>query len=399
MNVERCEGYSNLTFISGKLNVLLSLDKSIALAKEYSFSFHTHDLQTLYYADNKYKQVEQHGHNFKVMFTDNQIWLPGDYFLLFRSGDTILRFDFQYDEQGAFVKKGFRQCLKLSEEDMLSGILAPKRRWRQYFSNTPGAVQLKRWVINRLQERAFNAIRSEYHYYSLDHCNSLLIATPSTDYQSRSLLLMKHFAEINIPTTTIDCNEFFDDRSVDPCDKVDELFHKESTEILPDVSIPSMKEHIYSFTHIGALLEPGREAVVRRILTHCPSYYHPMIICGTQEEIDRLFELAPSKQNEFPQCNRLAMEAYSPNDLIRVLFQEFDLANLNLSPEAIDAACRLFYERHQQGVITNWTLRDIRQYVRCQILPTYRQCAITAIQQGITPTKVLDVQAEDLIKK
>ena len=399
MNFEPCEGCSNLTYISGKLNVILSLDKSIALSKDNSFSFHTHDLTTLYYAVNDNKQVERRGHNFKVMFTDYQIWLPGDYFLLFRSGDIILRFDFHYDEHGVFTETGSRQCLKLSEEDILSGILASKRQWRKYFSYTPGGVQLKRWVIGRLQERAFNAIRSEYHYYSLDHCNSLLIVTPSTDYQSRSLLLMRNFAEIKVPTTTVNCNEFFDSTSTDPCNKVDDLFHEEDTEIIPDVSIPSMREHIYSFTHIGALLELGREAVIRRILDHCPSYYHPIVICGTQEEVDRLLERAPSLRGEFPQCNRLVVEPYSPNDMIRVFFHELDLANLKLSPEAVDAACRLFYERHQQGLITNWTLKDIRQYVRCQILPTYRRRAITAILQGIAPTEVLNVQAEDLIDK
>ena len=69
MNFEPCEGCSNLTYISGKLNVILSLDKSIALSKDNSFSFHTHDLTTLYYAVNDDKQVERRGHNFKVMFT------------------------------------------------------------------------------------------------------------------------------------------------------------------------------------------------------------------------------------------------------------------------------------------------------------------------------------------
>ena len=397
INLEPYEGGSNLIYISGKLNVILSLDKSLTISKDYSFSFYTDDLCTLYYANNDYKQVERRGHNFKVTFSDNQIWLPGEYFLLFRSGDIILRFDFQYDEQGMFSETGFRQCLKLSVEDILSGILAPRRQWRVYFSSTPGGEQLKRWVISRLQERAFNAIRSEYHYSSLDYCNSLLIATPSTEYVSRSLLLMRNFAEVKVPNTSVDCNRLFDCTSNDPCDKIDELFHEEETEILPDVSIPSLKEHIYSFSHIGVLLEPGREAVIRRILAHCPSYYHPVVICGTQEEIDHLLELAPSLQGEFPQCNRLVVKPYTPNEMIRGFFHEIDLVNLTLSPETVDAACRIFYERHQHGTIINWTLKDIRQYVRCHILPSYRHRAIDAIQQGIAPTEVINVQPEDLM--
>ena len=374
--------------------MFLTVEKSLTLSKDFSFSFHTDTLHALCYADKDYKGVERRGHVFKVVFNDSQIWLPGNYFLLFRSGDTILRFDFQYD-QGTFTETGFRQCNKLSDEDILSGTLISKRHWRVWFSSTPGGIQLKRWVIGRLQERAFNAIRSEYHYFSLDHCNSLILVSDLTDYLNRSLLLMRNMAEIKSPTTNVDCNTLFDPSS-DPCYKLDEIFREDETEFLPDVTLPSTKEHIYCFTNIGALFEPGREAALRRILNHCPSTYHPAIFIGTQQEIDRLLEQGASLQEGIPACNRLAMEPYTANEKIRLFFHELDLAKLRLSPEAVDAVCRLVYERHQQSAMTNWSLADIRQIVHSQIIPAYRRRAISAIQQGISPTEVLDLQPEDL---
>lgn len=388
-------GRNDLTYFSGKLNAVLTLDKSLSLSKDYSFSVHTDTLHTLCYAAHDFKHVERRGHAFKVDFGDSQIWLPGTYFLLFRSGDTILRFDFRYDEQGVFIETSSRQCLKLSDEDILSGTLASKRHWRVWFSSTPGAAQLKRWIIGRLQERAFNAVRSEYHRFSLDYSNSLFLIADSVDYTGRSLLLMRFLADIKSPNTSVDCNTLFSSAS-DPFYKLDEIFQEDETEFLPDVTLPSSKEHIYSFRNISALLEPGRESVLRRILAHCPSTTHPAVFCGTQQEISRLLELAPSLQGYIPQCNRLTMEPYTANEKIRVFFHELDLAKLTLTPESVDAACHLFYERHQQDADSYGSLMAIRDYVNSRILPAYRRRAITAIQQGISPAEVLDLQPEDL---
>ena len=67
MFLEPTKGSSNLTFISGKLHVVLSLDKSLPISEDYSFSFHTDTLHTLCYIANN-KQVEDSSRTFKVDF-------------------------------------------------------------------------------------------------------------------------------------------------------------------------------------------------------------------------------------------------------------------------------------------------------------------------------------------
>ena len=389
-------GRNDFAYFLGKLHVFLTLDKSFTLSENYSISFHTDAFHTLSYGEGSCKQMPSGDYVFRAEFNNSHVWLPDDYFLLFRSGDTILRFDFRYDEPGTFTETGSRQCFRLSEEDILSGTLVAKRHWRVYFSNTPGGVQLKRWVIGRLQERAFNALRSEYHQFSLDYCNSLLVSTDSEAFLGRSMLLMRQLAEVNVPTTLVDCNTLFHDASSDPCYKIDEIFQEDDREFMPDVSLPSLREHLYHFTNMGALLEPGREKAIDRILHYCPTALTSVVFCGTQQEIDRLLELAPTLQEKVPMCNRLQLTPYSPNEMIRLFFHELDQARLTLAPEAVDAACRLFYERHRQGEIAVWTLFELRRYVSCHILPAYRRRAISAIAQGVSPAEVLDVRPEDL---
>lgn len=391
-------GSNDYSYFFGKLTVILSLEETLDLPEGGSFSLYNDRFYSLFYVETNDKQVNRKGNAFKVAFKESCLWIPGRYFLLFRSGDMILRFDIQLDEYGVISETGSRQCPKLSDEDILSGVLDTKSFWIKWFSKTPGVMQWKRWVINRLKERAFNAIRSEYHYCSLDYCNNLLISALSTDYLSRNILLLRNLAEIKCETKSADCFTLYDASSSNPFYEIDQLFQVEEEDNKLDLSLPSMKERLFCFRNISALLEPDKECALQRILSKCPSHYNAAVFCGRQEDIDRLLERVPSLQDQFPHCNRIAEEPYVLDEFIRLFFYEVGLAHLWFSPEATDAACRLLSERYQQGIIRHWTLTDIRHRVRCHILPAYRQRVITSIQQGANPAEVLDVQPEDLFE-
>ena len=389
---------NDFSYFFGKLTVILSLEETLDLPAGGSFSLYNDRLYLLLYVEAIDKQINRKGNAFKVAFKESCLWIPGRYFLLFRSGDMILRFDILLDEHGVMSETGSRQCSKLSDEDILSGILDTKRFWIKCFSQAPGVMQWKRWVINRLKERTFNAIRSEYHYYSLDYCNNLLISAPSTDYLSRNILLLINLADIKCEIKSADCSTLYDASSSNPFYEIERLFQVEEEDNKLDLSLPSMKERLFCFRNISALLEPDKECALQKILSKCPSHYNAAVFCGTQEDIDRLLERVPSLRDQFLQCNRIAVEPYALDELIRLFFYEVSLANLWFSPEATDAACRLLSERYQQGTIRHWTLTDVRQRVRCHILPAYRQRVITSIQQGANPAEVLDVQPEDLFE-
>lgn len=376
--------------------MFLSLGEAFHLSNDASFTFYSDRLYVLYHAAADDKQIRCKGNAFSVAFKDSVLWLPGCYFLLFRSGNTILRFDVQLDEHGTFTETGARQCQQLSDEDILSGVLTDRPHWIRYFSKTPGLMQWKRWLITRLQHRAFNAIRAQECYSELDYCNNLLISSPTSDYLSRNIVLLRHLAEIKCEVRSSDCEMIYHPDSGNPCYEIDELFRNDEEEEILGISLPSTKPRIFTLKNIGALLEPGKERGLERVLDHCPSCYDSGIFCGTQEDIRHLLEREPSLHDKFPEYNRLAVEPYTLDEVIRLFFFEVGLARLNFSPEATDAACQMLIDRYQQGSLHQWRLAEIRHYLQGQVIPAYTRRAISSIQQGVTPSEVLDIQVEDL---
>jgi hypothetical protein len=302
-------GRTDLTYFMGKLNVILSLSEALDISNECSFSLYNDQLWMLLYAATGDKEVKRKEHEFNVSFSQSVLWVPGNYIFLFHSGDTILRFDLQLNEHGVIKETGFRQCPKMSDEDILSGALASINAWRTFFSNTPGMMQWKRWLIERLQERAFNTLRAEHRHGVLAYCNNLLVASPSPDFASRNITLLKFLAEIKCETHCADCTTLYDPSSSNPYHNLDELFSSQvSDDNVLGLSLPVSKDRIYCFRNIWALLEPDWEYVLKKIRSHCPGYYDSAIFSGTQEDIDKLLEREPSLQAYFPQRNRLAIE-------------------------------------------------------------------------------------------
>lgn len=392
----RQSGRNDLAYFTGKPYVILDLDQTPESSDTCTFSLYNDQLWLMFSAKTGDKLVKQKDNRFVVVVNKSDIWIPGHYFLLFRNGDTIHRFDLQLDEQGAFSQQSVTQCTPLSDEDILSGALLEHGSW-SYLSRTPGLMQWKRWLITRLQERKLNTLRADHLHPILAFCNNLLLASPSDDYFSRNVTLLKYLAQIKCEYESADCRKLYDPSRANPYEKLEEVFSNQSSyDKVLNMDLPVMKDRLYCFNHIWALLEPGWEYVLKKLVSHCPRCYDSVIFCGTQEDIDRLLERVPSLQSYFPQRNRLTVEPYALDDIIRLFFHEVEEARLQFSPEATDAACRLLTQRFHQGTIRQWTLTDIRHYIRGEILPAYTRRAIAAIQHGTAPKEVLEVIPEDL---
>ena len=389
-------GRNDLAYFKGKPYVILDLDQTPEPSDTCTFSLYNDQLSLLYYAKKGDKLMKQADNRFVVVFNKSSVWIPGHYFLLFRNGDAIHRFDLQLDEQGLFTQQSVTPCAPLSDEDILSGVLLEHGHW-YHLSRTPGLMQWKRWLITRLQECKLNTLRADNFHAVLKFCNNLLLASPSNDYVARNVTLLKHLAQIKCEFNSADCTTLYDPSRANPYEKLDEVFSSQSSyNNMLNMNLPVLEDRLYEFRNIWALLEPGREYVLKKLIAHCPGCYDSVIFCGTQDDIDRLLQRAPSLQAYFPQRNRLAIEDYSLTDIILLFFHEVEEARLQFTPVATDAACRLLTERFEQGTIRQWTLTDIRHYIRGEILPAYTRRAIAAIQHGAAPKEVLEVTPEDL---
>ena len=144
------------------------------------------------------------------------------------------------------------------------------------------------------------------------------------------------------------------------------------------------------------LLRPGMEGVLDKILSHVPTYYNSVILCGTQKDIDLLRERYPKLMSKFPDSNCFSSEHAAIEELILTFFREAENAKIQLSPESVDRVCRLLSRKYLDGEIRNWTISDVRRYITAQVIPSYTQRAIEAMQQGEPLEEVVNILPEDL---
>ena len=402
-----------LTFLSGKLYIVITYDEWIDESDSYSFSLYNDWLWQIWHAEAGNKQIRKWGNNriFNLTFDKNILLLPGHYFMLFRMGETVVRFDLKNlfnsprlearnkesslnkEYLGRFMGK---TCPRLSMEDILEKRLSGKGTWK-YFSRTPGLLPWKQWVIHRLQQRELNVFRSENKQWMLEYCDNMLIATEQTELLTRNMTLLCYLAQTRKIAEKINGSTFCSSEQ-NSYEKIGELFKSEWSDNNPlGVSLPVTKDQIFVFYNIGKLLQPDMKDVLDRILENAPTTHYGVAFCGKQEELDKLLELQPQLQNQIPEYNRFGNAPCSAEELILCFFDRLEAEKVELAPKAVDAFCKMLYREFDKGRISNWTFSDMRHYITCKMIPAYTQRAIASIQAGGTAEKAAYIQPEDLV--
>lgn len=394
--VVRDSDKTSLTYFSGKLNCILTLDETIDVSEEYSITLYNDYLWMLLHSEAGDKHIKQKERDFSVSFSHSIVWMPGHYFLLFQMGEVVLRFELQMQENGNLLESGCKLCPKYGMEYILAKRISGKPYWN-YFNSTPGLIQWKNWLIKRLQQRELNTLRAEHSLGMLPFCNNMLIASDTSDFVWRSLLLLTRLADIKNVEERIDCSDLYGPREDYPYNKIDDIFATERySDKIIGLELPDLKDCQYSFHNIGMLLRPGMEGVLDKILSHAPTYYNSVILCGTQKDIDLLRDRYPELRSKFPDSNCFSSEPAAIEELILTFFREAENAKIQLSPESVDRVCRLLSRKYLDGEIRNWTISDVRRYITAQVIPSYTQRAIEAMQQGEPLEEVVNILPEDL---
>ena len=94
----------------------------------------------------------------------------------------------------------------------------------------------------------------------------------------------------------------------------------------------------------------------------------------------------------FPADRRLEQEPYKDFELVQAFFIELRNQFLYCSTEAMDALARALIQGWQRGVLSTWTLADIRQFVTDQVKPRYLDRCYREIESDDLPA----VEIEDL---
>ena len=221
--VVRDSDKTSLTYFSGKLNCILTLDETIDVSEEYSITLYNDYLWMLLHSEAGDKHIKQKERDFSVSFSHSIVWMPGHYFLLFQMGEVVLRFELQMQENGNLLESGCKLCPKYGMEYILAKRISGKPYWN-YFNSTPGLIQWKNWLIKRLQQRELNTLRAEHSLGVLPFCNNMLIASETSDFVWRSLLLLTRLADIKNVEERIDCSNLYGPREDYPYNKIDDIF-------------------------------------------------------------------------------------------------------------------------------------------------------------------------------
>lgn len=394
------EGSSNsLVYHAGNLIVVITLDRSMKVSDSYSFFLYNSQLMLIDDAETgDSKKVERTGRSLKMTMATPSVWIPGNYFLLMRSGKgNIQRFDIELGECGNLSIKPPRVCKKMSAEDILSGSLCNNLNLWRRLSRRPGLQQLKAWALNRCQENEVNEMRRLLLGDDPEHTANLLLTARSERRMPTTVMLLKMTTAIPGELKSVNCSELFNPSSSDPYEKLRSTFSDlTSSDNILQISLPTAKNFVFSYDHLNSLFDTGGKVIIKEMMRHWPGNGNSCILIGTQQELDTLLEQNPSLQQHFPRENRLCEELYSQEEMIHLFFSETDIAKLRLTAEAKYHACRMLIDAYQQGQICQWTADDMRRYIKEVLEPAYLQNTVACIKNGQQTDVIPLLQPSDL---
>ena len=335
--------------------------------------------------------IKRSGNRLKATMHSDLVWIPGNYiFLVWSSAGELHRFDLTLDDHCTMMVTGDSDCVSCGLEDALADI-----EYRNYLASSrylachTGLAPLRQWIVKRRQEKKLNAMRGKLGpKRALRFNNNLLVETNVGHHSPANSLITQ--VDMDGDRVDADCATFVERTSPNPYEQLNKL--------LPDEPFYNRSQKVFVFYNIWALNDGGDGKVaLSKILRYWSEGKMSAIFCGTPQEIDALLGNNPSLKAYFPAKNRIALGTVTLVELIQMFFFEaYFVGNLNFTPEATDMVCRNIAEAHRQGTTADWGVKEIRRFVRENLMEKYRDNAINAIQEGHEISQVLEVRPDDI---
>lgn len=383
---------------AGGVKIAISLDRSLKVSDEYTYSLYNDQLMLLCYAKTGDLNVTRVGCEISIVFRTsslksgkNTLWLPGNYvFLMGCPDNTAIRFDLELNAKGIFTFKQSRQCAPMTDEAILAGRLFSEVPAWQDVSLAPGMSQLKRWVMERAKRNELNEFRGRET--RIEYASNMLIMSKSR-FTHTFIKSFMDSAGLGGTLYIADCSRFCDKTLNNPYEEMGKFF--ESSDKVRFLSGSSNKPLFY-FYNIGTLTGSGGGIILKEVMRHFESGRNLAVFHGTREEVNTLLAENPSLQSFFPAENRIAEEPYTKEEVICSFFRSAVCKGLRFSPEAAERAYGLLSDAYMQGLTEGWDSKDISDCVERHLVPFYCSNAIGCVAKGLRVTPVLEVQSEDV---
>lgn len=324
------------------------------------------------------------GSRLDVTMPCNRVWLPGKYILLVSgapddSMQGLALYEMTLDDRLTFEVGEQQMCRPCGMEDTLATCVENRFKSWPLIACTPGLAQLRRFVIKFRQIQVYNELRSLMHGGKIGFNQNLLISTRNRDVDDK---LLQSFAEAlgySKSFYCVDCAKLYDPSHPNPYDSVSD-------------ELNGIRERIICLIDIGILLCAGGKVIVRKVidLMTDKSRANSLWICGTRQEIATLLNLYPTLDAFFLKDSRLEQEPYSAFEMVQAFISQLAEESLECPPEVKDALSRAILRECQKGVLSTWSLEDIRRFVCEEVRPRYLEHGLSNIGAEQLPLLSVD---------
>ncbi len=311
------------------------------------------------------------------------LWLPGRYVLYVRDNhdDSLIQMPFTLDGKLKATVGKPQPCLPCSREDILTSLIDGHSTDWSVLAQRPGMAQVRDYVVRLEQFKVYNEFRQEMQGKALHSTGHLLIGSRNKDITDNDLYLLRTLVANDYSFNAIDCATLFDSSRNNPYEM---LFEE----------LSATGKQVFCLTNPGALLSTGGKIIVKKVIDKIRSNEHDFLLwlCGYQQDIEAVLNMFPSLGAFFPNDHRLEQEPYKDFEIVHTFFAVLKAEDLYCSVEAMDGLAHALLQGYHRGILSTWTVDDIRQFVVEQVKPRY----LARCYQQVTDEKLPFVELDDL---
>ena len=311
------------------------------------------------------------------------IWLPGRYVLYVRdiSDDSLIQMPFTLDDNLEATVGDPQPCLPCSPEDILTSVIDGDNYDWNFLAQRPGMAQIRDYVVRQRQFEVYNEFRKGMNGEALCSKGHLLIGTRNKDISTNLLFYLRSLVANDYTFRHLDCATLFDAARNNPYEM-----------LFDELSVTG--HHVFCLTNPGALLSTGGKIIVKKIIEkiRCDEKQYLLWICGYKQDIEAVLNMFPSLGAFFPKDHRLEQELPKDFEQVHAFFAALKDEHLYCSVDAMDGLAHALIEGCQKGILSTWTVSDIRQFVVEQVKPRY----LARCYQEINEEHLPQVELSDL---
>lgn len=318
-------------------------------------------------------------------FHSEHIWMPGTYQVIVshnREPYMLLSFDYRGEETTEC------QCRPLTEESDEYWVvkrLEPdtESRWREV-RKFPGLTHFKRRFIALSRRNDFNRFCSLRQLDGL-RSNTFAVVTASKLFHAKRLAYcLPHLLSFGMKDyRAIDCEEW-----------VQAIVKGEGDYRY----LENRADHTLTLYGLSALLTPEGRKVLAQVEEAVKEgiVYWSLILCGTCEEVERVFELASGLASYFPADTRFDIQFPTAAETMSLMRQQMEQLSLGLTPLTEDTLATQVIKEWQK--ICLWEEEEVKRFVRQGIIERMRQRlqAACRLDKQVKNKELMTVHPEDI---